>query len=163
MSIVVISNALVMSRRTGESSAGGPKLAMHISEKVYDPEYPNRLRFNNYWVTAHGDLAERVIHMGIKERSSVNLTCRMDFMKSVKQTGDAGEGDGRSRFVRGLLFELLDISFAAGTENGEPKTDNGKKEENTSSEEVPVINLDEDNILMEKTVPKGRVYGGTIR
>lgn len=171
MSIVVINNALVLSQRTGESSrTGAQKVSLHISEKVYDPAYPQKLRYNNYWVSAYGELAERISHMGIKEKSSVNVTCKMDFMKDVRESEtETKENDGRSRFVKGLIFELLDISYAVSGISQESE-DPGKKEEGADApaqeteekvvREVPIIDLDKNNILLTP-MPKGKVYGGT--
>lgn len=165
MSIVVINNALVMSQRTGESSGGQPKISMHISEKVYDAAYPQKLRYNNYWVTAHGELAAKVSHMGIKERSSVNVTCRMDFMEKIPESETRETSDGRSRFVKGLIFELLDISYAVSgisqhTCNEESGNEMSGKEASSvnAKRDVPVIDLDKNNILLERE-PRGKVYG----
>ena len=171
MNTCVISGAVVLSTSKNDPpvefgrTEGGLKTAtFKIGEDVYDTSYPDRKRFNNYYVIARGQMAERVEHMNLKAGACINVVCRMDLSKTVLERQDSGKTKddpsyGRIRYVKGLRLELLDISYASGqasaeavsTRPNEAREDNPEPvKEERPVVSVPEINLDECNILTRK-------------
>lgn len=173
MNTCVISGAVVLSASKNASpiefgrTEGGLKTAtFKIGEDVYDTSYPDRKRFNNYYVIARGQMAERIEHMNLKAGACVNVVCRMDLSKTVLERQESGKSKddpsyGRIRYVKGLRLELLDISYASGQSSAEAVNTRPNETVETSEKpesvmegqammSVPEINLDECNILTRK-------------
>ena len=174
MNTCVISGAVVLSASKnappvefGRTESGLKTATFKIGEDVYDTSYQDRKRFNNYYVVAHGQMAERIEHMNLKAGACINVVCRMDLSKTVLERQESGKAKddpsyGRIRYVKGLRLELIDISYASGQSSAEAvetqaqtgkEPESGFKEitsEQMTSPAVPEINLDEVNILTRK-------------
>lgn len=146
----------------GKTDKGSGTATFRIAEEIYDPKYPNKKRYNNFFVEAHGFMADRITKMKLANGSYVNITCKLDFSTSIleRQECSVNKEDpnyGYMRYARGLKMELIDISYASyysSTDNSKESVKEENEEKKTEvqeKEDVRVINLDKNNILMRQS------------
>ena len=151
----MITDAVVISRGTENAveysqNNGTETATFQVGVKMYDTRYKDNYRYNNIWISAYGDAARKVKKLNIRRGSCVEMVCRMDFSVDVldRQASEMEKSDanyGRSRYVKGLKMNLIDINYGA-ISSGKPEPEHNEG----SRQPDETINLDENNILERK-------------